>query len=57
MPLTERDVERRFDRNENDILELYTMVRDIQRTVTAHDLRFDGIDATLGEILRRLPEN
>lgn len=54
MPLTDRDVERRLDRNENDILELYTMVRDVQRTVKAHDQRFDAIDGRLDAIDGRL---
>ena len=47
MPLTDRDVERRLKRNENDVVELYTMLRDVQRTVTSHDQRFDSIDQRL----------
>lgn len=54
MPITEREVERRLDRNENDVLELYTMVRDIQRTVKSHDVRFDGIDGRLDKVDGRL---
>lgn len=61
MPLTDHDVERRLQRNESDIVELYGICRDIQRVVRAHDRRFDEIDGRLDrlesssvEILRRL---
>ncbi|MGN6161815.1 MAG: hypothetical protein ACTHOG_08955 [Marmoricola sp.] len=54
MPLTSREIERRLTRNEDDVLELYTMLRDVQRTVKGHDQRFDAVDARFDAIDQRL---
>lgn len=70
MPLSQGEVERRIERNTNDIESIYEILsehgevlnqhteqlREIQQQLTGHDVRFDAIDATLVEVLRRLPE-
>jgi len=53
----------RLSRLENETVSIYEILSDIQATqaehtsvLARHDARFDQVDATLGEVLRRLPE-
>ena len=46
----------RLARLENDVADIYNMLSGIQTTLADHDRRFDRIDETLIEVLRRLPE-
>lgn len=55
-------IERRISQQGNDIVELYGMVEDIQKTVHRHDRqlkeiaeRLNAVDGKLDELLRRLP--
>jgi hypothetical protein len=70
MAMSNANLERRIERNTNDIEAIYDILTDhgeqlgaIQAKLVEHDARFeaidarfDGVDATLAEILRRLPE-
>lgn len=70
MPVSNANLERRIERNTNDIEAIYdiltdhgSQLTDIKDKLEQHDRRFDGIDGrldgiegTLAEVLRRLPE-
>jgi len=53
-------IARRVARLENDRDALYELVDDFRVETRArfdqHDVRFDRLEGTLGEVLRRLPE-
>ena len=60
---SESQIELRVSRLENDRDSIYEMLTDIKSTQQEHsqrfeqvDRRFDGIEATLAEVVRRLPE-
>ena len=60
---SDRQTELRLSRLENDSSELYELVAGISSTQQEHsrrfdamDRRFDSVEATLAEVVRRLPE-
>ena len=60
---SDRRLEFRVSRLENDTAAIYELISDIKSTQDEHSRRFDAIDrrfeaveATLAEVLRRLPE-
>lgn len=52
--LAEADIERRIAQNTDDIFELYSITKDIQKTVRSHTKRLDRIDERLDGIDGRL---
>ena len=60
---SDRQTELRLSRLENDSNSLYELVTEISTTQQEHsrrfdamDRRFDSVEATLAEVVRRLPE-
>lgn len=60
---SDRQTELRLARLENDSNSLYDLVTEIKTTQQEHsrrfdavDRRFDSVEATLAEVVRRLPE-
>lgn len=60
---SDRQIELRLSRLENDRNSLYELVTEIRTTQQEHsrrfdvvDRRFDSVEATLAEVVRRLPE-
>ena len=52
--MSQSEIERRIMQHDNDIESIYELLSDIDRTVRAHDQRFDGIDQQLGGINQQL---
>jgi hypothetical protein len=48
--------ELRLARLENDSNSLYDLATEIRSTQQEHSRRFDSVEATLAEVVRRLPE-
>ena len=53
---TERSLESRVTRLENETESIYEMLSEITAVQQEHSQRFNQIDRTLDEVLRRLPE-
>ena len=53
---TDPDMSRRVTRLENDSESIYELITEVRSTQQEHTRRFDRIENTLDEVVRRLPE-
>ena len=53
---TDPDMSRRVTRLENDTESIYELISEVRSTQHEHTRRFDRIENTLDEVVRRLPE-
>lgn len=53
---TDPDMSRRVTRLENDTESMYELITEVRSTQQEHTRRFDRIENTLDEVVRRLPE-
>ena len=47
---------RRVTRLENDTESIYELITEVRSTQAEHTRRFDRLESTLDEVIRRLPE-
>lgn len=51
------NLSRRVARLENDTESIYELITEVRSTQDEHTRRFDRVESTLDEIVRRLPES
>ena len=54
---TDSRMSRRVARLENDTESIYELITEVRSTQNEHTQRFDRIESTLEEVVRRLPES
>lgn len=52
---TDPAMERRVSRLENDTESIYELISEVRSTQDEHTRRFDRLETTLDEVVRRLP--
>lgn len=52
---TDPAMERRVSRLENDTASIYEQISEVRSTQDEHTRRFDRLETTLDEVVRRLP--
>jgi hypothetical protein len=53
---TDSGMSRRVARLENDTESIYELITEVRSTQGEHTRRFDRIESTLNEVVRRLPQ-